>query len=318
MDTSDRYRLFAEVEAAGTSPIYERLAMAVASSPRLLGLLSDLPTEKRQPNLLFAASRLIGAPLENPAAFAAFVEASWSEISATMLERSTQTNEASRTGTFLPILAAIEGPVALVEIGCSAGLCLYPDRYRISYDQRQPLCTDSPVTFGVMTTGPVAIPERLPDVVARIGIDLNPIAANDTDSCDWLEALIWPEHEFRLRRLQAALSVAQADPPVLLRGDLIDRLSDALLLVPHDATTVVFHSAVLAYVTAAVRRRFAELMIEHPDVVWISNEAPGVIDVVTTDLKPPASAATRSFFVTARPGIEVVGIADAHGSWIRW
>ncbi|MGI9616210.1 MAG: DUF2332 domain-containing protein [Acidimicrobiales bacterium] len=318
MDTSDRYRLFAEVEAAGTSPIYERLALAVASSPRLLGLLAELPTQKRQPNLLFAASRLSGAPLGNPAAFAGFVEESWSEISTTMLERSTQTNEASRTGTFLPVLAAIDGPVALVEVGCSAGLCLYPDRYRISFDERPPLCSDSPVAFGVTTTGPVAIPERLPDVVARIGIDLNPIAASDTDRCAWLEALIWPEHEVRLRRLQAALSVAEADPPILLRGDFIDRLGDALLLVPHGATAVVFHSAVLAYVAAADRRRFAELMNEHPDVVWISNEAPGVIEGVSTDLEPPASATTRSFFVTARPGVGVVGIADAHGSWIRW
>jgi hypothetical protein len=48
-------------------------------------------------------------------------------------------------------------------VGCSAGLCLYPDRYAISYDGGRPLA-ESAVRIDVATTGPVPIPDRLPEV----------------------------------------------------------------------------------------------------------------------------------------------------------
>ena len=33
----------------------------------------------------------------------------------------------------LPVLAALPQPLALLEVGASAGLCLYPDRYAYRY-----------------------------------------------------------------------------------------------------------------------------------------------------------------------------------------
>ena len=190
MDTRDRYVAFAQVEAAGSSATYERLALAVADNPAVLDLLDELPPLKRQPNLVFAAARILGAPMADPPGFGAFVESDWDEVASVIRTRATQTNEAARTGTILPVIAAIEGPVALIEVGCSAGLCLYPDRYAISYDGRPPLVPESPVTIDVATTGPVPVPTRMPDVVARIGVDLDPIDIGEPESRAWLEALI--------------------------------------------------------------------------------------------------------------------------------
>ena len=51
-----------------------------------------------------------------------------------MRERRTQTNEPRRCATLLPALAQLDGPLALLEVGASAGLCLYPDRYSYRYD----------------------------------------------------------------------------------------------------------------------------------------------------------------------------------------
>ena len=150
----------------------------------------------------------------DPVGFVHAVIDGWDLISESMATRATQTNEAARTGTFLPLLAQIDGPVALIEVGCSAGLCLYPDRYRISYDGAAALVADSPVPIEVTTTGAIPIPLRLPDVVARIGVDVNPLDVAD-------------------------------DLPTPIAGDLVDTIDDALALVPDGATPVVFHSAVL-------------------------------------------------------------------------
>ena len=45
-----------------------------------------------------------------------------------MMVRSTQTNEAGRCAALLPVLALLPQPLALLEVGTSAGLCLFPDR----------------------------------------------------------------------------------------------------------------------------------------------------------------------------------------------
>ncbi|OPG02687.1 hypothetical protein B1L11_42010 [Microbispora sp. GKU 823] len=64
--------------------------------------------------------------------------------------------------------------LALIEVGASAGLCLSPDRYR--YDDLPPVgLVDSPVVLTCRTNGRVPVPERVPDVVWRAGIDLDPV-----------------------------------------------------------------------------------------------------------------------------------------------
>lgn len=318
MTTEDRYRAFADHEAKGSSPAYEALTRAIADSPALIGLLDELPQGKRQPNLLLAAARMCGAPIDDPPGFIDAVLREWERISMVMVDRSTQTNEAARTATFLPILAQMPGPVALIEVGCSAGLCLYPDRYGIDYDGAGPLVADSLVRIDVATTGPVPMPERLPEVVARIGIDLNPLDVANPDARTWLEALVWPEHSERLARLRAAMKLVAQDPPTLLAGDLVDALGEALGLVPAGATPVVFHSAVLNYVGRSDRRRFAERIAAHPEVWWISNEGPGVLDDVETDMGVPDGASSAAHFLVVLGGRDLVAISDPHGSWIRW
>jgi hypothetical protein len=56
---SARYSKFAEDEAHGKSPLYEELAGRVAADPGILAYLSELPGEKQQPNLLFAAVKYL-------------------------------------------------------------------------------------------------------------------------------------------------------------------------------------------------------------------------------------------------------------------
>ena len=127
------YRRFAEVEARGVSDVYDDWASGVAGDDEVLALLEALPAAKRQPNLVFAAARLVGAPVGPYRPFREWLLARWAEVEPEIRGRSTQTNEAARCAVLLPVLSALEGPLALIEVGASAGLCLQPHRYGYRY-----------------------------------------------------------------------------------------------------------------------------------------------------------------------------------------
>ena len=270
------YRAFVD-EAAPSSPLYAELAASVAQDEASLRFLAALPVGKRQPNLLLAAVQYLGgAPADGRELRKRVVE-DGERLRATMTARATQTNEPARCAALLPVLARLEGPLALIEVGASAGLCLYPDRYSYEYDGR-PVGVRSPVHLACATTGGMPLPERLPEVTTRIGVDLNPLDASDPDDRAWLLALIWPGPAAadRLRRLDAAAEIAAREPARMLTGDLLERLPEALDLVPAGSTPVVFHTAVLPYVPRPHRAAFVELVRSLP-VRWLAQEAPGVV-----------------------------------------
>ncbi len=101
----------------------------MAEDPEVLELLAMLPTGKRQPNLVFAAARWHGSGTGPYDALRNTLLRRWEDGRATVLERSTQTNEVGRCATLLPSLARLPQPLALLEVGASAGLCLFHDRY---------------------------------------------------------------------------------------------------------------------------------------------------------------------------------------------
>ena len=225
--------------------------------------------------------------------------------------RRTQTNEVRRTTGWLPALPA--GPIALIEIGASAGLCLFPDRWRFEYEPGGGVGpTDAPV-LTCPTSGPVPVPSTAPDVVWRRGLDLHPLDVRSDADVSWLRALIWPEQTDRLERLDQAVAVARVDPPVIVAGDLLTDLEPLLDQVPDGATPVVLHSAVLAYLAEPDRQRFAALMrdlVARRGVVWISSEAPGVVPGTDVDV-------SQAHFVVARNGTPV-GTSGQHGAGLVW
>jgi hypothetical protein len=160
---AQRYRRFAEWEARDRSPLYQELALGVAGDRGLLALLERLPPARQQPNLFFAAVQYRGGPQPDFPAFRAFVLRHADQVVATMAARRTQTNEVGRCALLLPLLAALPGPLALVEVGASAGLCLLPDRYAYDYGGATVGDPASPVRLACQPRGPV--PEALPEVV---------------------------------------------------------------------------------------------------------------------------------------------------------
>ena len=101
---------------------------------------------------------------------------------------------------------------------------------------------------------------RPPEVRWRAGIDLNPLSVTDDDAMAWLANLVWPEQDDRRERLRVAVEVARADPPAVLAGDLLTELPGVVDQAGAAGRVVVFHSAVIAYLEAADRARFQEMM----------------------------------------------------------
>ena len=309
-----RYRTFAEVEAAQASPLYAELARAVAGDEDLLRFLAELPRPKRQPNLLFGTVQYLYGTPAGPAQLRSWVARDPERVGAVMRARATQTNEAARCAALLPLLASFDGPLALIEVGAAAGLCLYPDRYSYDYDGTV-VGAPSPVHLTCTTTGSGPQPGRLPQVAARIGVDLNPLDPADEDHRAWLRALVWPGPyaEARLARLEAACTIARREPAVMLTGDLRERLPEALDRVPGGCTPVVFHSAVLTYLGQDDRAAFAAAVRDLP-VRWIAQEAPGVLPGTGN---APDDESWGEHFVLSLDGRPVARTAP-HGGRIDW
>jgi hypothetical protein len=209
------------------------------------------------------------------------------------------------------VLARLPQPLALLEVGASAGLCLYPDRYLYHYNHVPVGPAASPVRLACQTEGPVPLPSRMPEVVWRAGLDLNPLDVRDDEDLRWLEALIWPEQEHRLARLQAAASVARVEPPYLVRGDLTTDLPALAAQAPPDATLVVFHTSVLSYVSdPGDRASFVDAVMALPGY-WISNEVPAVFGF---------TAGLDGDRVRPVVCLDSVPLARStpHGDWLQW
>ena len=311
-----RYRTFAEREARGRSPFYETLSLRIADNAAVLDFLESLPDVKQQPNLLFGAVKYLFGAAQDWPQFQELLAKYGEEIRACMLAHSTQTNEAARCATLLPVLARLPQPLALLEVGASAGLCLQPDRYAYDYGDgrvlRPSVHKDAPALPCAINEH-VPMPTRLPEVAWRAGLDLNPIDVNDPRQCAWLEALVWPEQHDRLARLRAATAIARKDPPRLVRGNLLHDLAALAAQAPKDATLVIFHSAVLAYVwPQELRDKFAR-DVRAMNAVWISNETWQVFPWIGAKTRGPP---VPSFLlaVNGKP----VAWTDHHGAFAHW
>ena len=308
---AEAYRVFS-AEASGRSPHYEELALTVAGDTQVLEFLAGLPVVKRQPNLLFATARFLLGAVPDRAALRALVADRGGDLTGAMLARRTQTNEPARCATLLPAFALLPGPLALIEVGASAGLTLLPDKYSYDYDGYRVSGTDqdAPV-LACQPRGPIPRPARVPEVIWRAGLDLNPLDPTSDGDIHWLECLIWPGETGRQERLHAAIETARRDPPPVYRGDLLADLPDLIGRAPRDATVVIYHSAVLAYVRPADRVEFAKT-VRNLGAVWLSNEGPDVLPGIAVQARDTHG------FLLVKDGTEQLAVTDSHGTWLEW
>jgi hypothetical protein len=308
------HRQFAAVETAGRSPLYGELAHDVAGDAALLAFLAGLPEPKWQPQLLFSAVKYLQGPLATREQFADALRTRRDDVEAVMRSHTTQTNIAARCATLLPALAALPQPLALIEVGASAGLCLYPDRYSYDYDGHRvtPARPSGVPPFRCRASAGTPLPAAPVEVAWRAGLDLDPIDVHDADDVAWLDALVWPGEEHLRAQLHAALDLARAEPVTVRRGDLATDLPALLADAPLDATLVVFHTAVLPYVGDAAKAAFLDA-VRSSRAVWLANESPARIP----GLDRAAVEAPDHEYLLCRDG-RPLARADPHAQWIEW
>ncbi len=324
------YRHFGEADAAKASPLYERVAVAISESDEALRAIEAAPVRKRHPTVILAALHDLALAGRAPALAAAYAAADvdaaaaaaidtllrWTEsVVAVAVRRPTRVNETGRCAVLYPAIAEVARrvgahTVGLIDVGCSAGFNLHVDRVGIGYSNGQSLGDpSSPVQMSCSVVGEGPIPTRaMPRVVARIGIDLDPVDVTDADEARWLRACLWPDQTEQAARLEAEMALAAAVPPLLLRGDAVEVMSDAFARVPADALPVVTTTWALSRFSLESRLRFLHRLDEAAAgraVAWVSVEGVGVAPAIPTLGDRRAS------------GHSIIGLAVFDGSSLR-
>jgi hypothetical protein len=206
-------------------------------------------------------------------------------------------------------------PIALYELGASAGLNLQLDRYNYRLGGLAMGTPDAAVFLAPAWQGSPP-PSAEIRVVRRRGVDLNPLDVTDPRDREKLLAYIWPDQAERLERAETALALAVTAPPPIDRADAGDWIEHQLDPAPEaDLLRVVMHSIALQYFPKETRRR----LIGHLDKLgrratpaapfaWLRFEAdPEYGGQPSLRLRLWPSGTDRA-----------LAIADAHGRTIRW
>jgi hypothetical protein len=217
------------------------------------------------------------------------------------------------------VLARLSQPLALLEVGAAAGLCLLPDCYAYDYGRRRILpgtrIGPEPPLFSCRASATTPLPRRNVQVAWRAGLDLHPVDLGEESEVRWLEALVWPGEEYRLPRLHAACEIARAHQPRVVQGDLRTDLPKLASEAPRDATLVVFHTAVLAYLPDAADRSAFAASAQQTGAVWIANEGPENIPGVPQEML--SEHPNKDAFLLCVNGSPTAW-TDGHGTWIDW
>jgi hypothetical protein len=355
--------------AFAEDPLYAALAAAAAAHAGWAALLAAAPATQQLPLLWLAALQdrvleLGDAGQRPPLAdyFASvgdarapdpallthlgdFIAANRDALVRRIATRTTQTNEIGRCAVLWPLLqdlAETSGrrPLALLDVGCSAGLNLGVDHWRYRYiddDTGATIATTPPdrdpaapeIACRVLAGArPSAVAE--PEIVSRSGVDVSPIFVGDAAEVRWLRACLWPHDAERRARFDAAVAIARTQRwPLGTTSDAAASVEAWLRDVPDDVTPVVFNSWVLRYFDELLLRRHVDAMlgaVARRGAVWINAEDP-TLSRAWWPGKPESAAdalPNATSWTVARPdghgGVAwaLAATSHAHGRWMLY
>ncbi len=331
---SKRFQTFAK-DCEGSSELYHFLSLKIAEDEDLLRIASKSREGQPEPNLLFGAIHLLlingeehalqryypslvlnfGAADHAYPSFRKFALDYTVEIVQILQQKLVQTNEVQRSAYLFPAILTVSAyfedrPMALVELGASAGLNLLWDQYLFQYDAEEPVgFSGSSLTVTCTLKGSKRpdISRIMPVISSRTGIDLSPIDVTNQDQITWLQALVWPEHFDRKARLSKALRIALVNPVNLVQGDAIDLLPQILSKTPPSEIPCVYHTWVANQMSGEQREQLLQIVDEFgqkQDIVHIH-----------TNIEPHLHATV--YRNGERIDLPLANV-DGHARWIEW
>jgi hypothetical protein len=337
---AENFRCYARTVYHGRSPLYVSLAMRVAEDPEVLAIVTNAWKKDALPNLFFSAVHLLllkgehhqlaafYPSLNNNSKhydfaypyFRSFVLEHENEIVEIITTRFVQTNEVGRCAILVPAFELVtrqakNRPLALIEIGSSAGLTLLWDRYHYQYNKSlQCGNPNSPVQVECLLHGDKRppIPNRFPEIASRLGVDLNPVDLNDPENVQWLRALVWPEHQKRAKQLELAIEVAKRAPPQIVPGDALELLPSLIERVQGETQLCIFHSFTLSLASGEPRERLEltlakaseKRILFHISFEWPKNSETPILSLASLD--------------NGESTEKVLARCNAHGEWLEW
>ena len=325
--------------ARDVSPLYERLARKTAEDPSILDIASEASEYQPPPQLLLGAVHMLlldgyDHPLrdfyptctEDPRdgdpfpQFRDFCLVHEERIREIVASRRVQTNEIGRSAVLFPSFEYVarsvdHTPLALIEVGASAGLNLYWDRYRYKYEGYGVygnLDSSAQIKSAVRGDCDPPLSERTSDVNHRVGVDLNPLDVTDTDDAHWLQALVIPDQNRRHERLAAAIDEVRDDPPDLVTGDVLHVLPNLFADIPEDTSLCVFSTHTLYQLDEESVTKLRDLLAEFSTgrpVHWLSGDP-------FSELDHPSYRYVALSDGTAEE--RQLAEYESYGEWIRW
>ncbi|MBL0406636.1 DUF2332 family protein [Microvirga aerilata] len=230
-----------------------------------------------------------------------------------------QTNEPMRSAPLMAGLLVVaqeskELPLAVYEVGASAGLLLVLDRYRHCLGKTAVGSPDAPVLIEPHWEGS-APPNAHVRIARRHGSDLEPLNVSSQEDRERLLAYIWADQADRLARVEAALEIAAVEPPRLDGAEAAVWAERTINTQPEAGVArVLFHAVAMQYAgeetcerIAAHAARVGAQANDGAPFAWLRFEA------------DPEFNEKGSLHLTLWPGgkEEVLAIGDTHGERLR-
>lgn len=339
------FRRAGEGDAARTSPLDARVAIALAESDEALRSIAAAPARTRRPSSVLAALQDLALAGRAPALAAAHADRDGGAaavaavellvrtpdlVMATAARRPVRADETGRCAVLHPAIAEAAdrvgaSAIGLVDVDGGVGLNLTVDRVAVRHGDGAMLGDPSSVRHTANVVGDRIVPSRvLPEVVTRILVDRDPFDVTDPDDTRWLRACVPPDQPERRARLDAELALAASAPPDVVRGDAVDVLSEVVADVPSDALPVVVTTWSLSRRSRDERLRMLERLDASATdraVAWITVEGVGVAPGVPTlgDRRGSGHSIVGLTLVEGQTlRSEAIGRCWSRGRWMSW
>jgi hypothetical protein len=332
---SEKFFNFAKKECRGSSDLYEFLSYKIAEDEEMLSFASNARSGQPIPNLLFGAVHyLLLKGVEHELKkfypslssdtrkveesfpfFKDFCTQNAGEIFKLLKYKIVQTNEVRRCAYLYPAIKYIQQlsnkPLVLVEIGTSAGLQLFLDQYRYSYGTKQfygKKDSDIHIASEIRGESMPDVDGNVPDVVARIGIDLHINDVTKEEDYLWLKALIWPEHHERRELFEKAAGFVKDNRMRLIEGDGVELLSNLAKEIPDHQQICVFHTHVANQIPREKKNQLLKIIKEigaHRNIFHLYNNIQD-------------SYLHLDYYLNGKESLITIAETEGHGRWFKW